>query len=471
VNLATEQARRTLALHPDALPKAEAAEAALIDAALYGTDARDLVLSLPAGAITTVAYTPVVALMRLMHDAGQGCDSISLVEAAAAHGYDRDAVWATVQMVDGASTSNELAEHHARIIRETYEQRVTIQRTVAAAELMIAKPADARAAMRRLVDSSLDFAAEGQTGFVHASVAFREAMEDAERRAAGDLSAVIRTGVDDIDGEIVGGLEPGDLCTWVMVSGHGKTAALALVSLRAAMAGTGVGFVSAEMARRQIARRWIALLTGTPFAKLKSGELTREETARATYAEGYVGTLPLYIDDMGTPSLSHVVTQARRLVQRHPEIRVLVVDYVTLVQGTGHNVVEQYGQVIRAMKRLAKELRVAIIGLVQPDAKLIERRGADQQMPELADIAWSQEFRNQSDLIITGYRPGEYQRQISGFRGDDHHGQFMVRKSRNSAGGSWPWSWDGATMAYDGGCWKAFNALYAAHAPRLAVVR
>jgi replicative DNA helicase len=471
VSVAHEQARRSVPLHAEALPRAVDAETGLMDAALNNVAAREIALALPAGAITVQSYQPLLSLMQAEQDAGRGCDRIALVEAARALGQDADAIYETIQDVDGACADDQQADGYAKIIRERYEQRLVIQRVHATLELMVAKPADARATARRLVDGILDFAGDTATGYVQAGVALDEAYADAQARASGDRSAVIRTGVAAIDGEIVGGLEPGDLCTWVMVSGHGKTAAVALIALRAALEGTGVGFISAEMARRQIARRWASLMTGLPFAKLKAWELSSSEVSRATYAAGLVDRLPLYVDDLGTPSLAHVVTQARRLVQRHPEVRLLVVDYVTLVQGTANNTVEAYGQVIRAMKRLAKELGVAIIGLVQPDARGIERREADQQMPELADIAWSQEFRNQSDLIVTGYRPGESNRQRTGQRADDTVGHFVVRKSRNSVGGHWAWSWDGATMGYDGGCWGWFAAQYASATPRLEVMR
>lgn len=468
---AAEQARRTVTLPPDALPRAVDAETGLIDAAINNADAREVALSLPAGAMTVPAYQPILALLRAEHAAGRDPDRIALVEAARAAGMDADAVYETVRDVDGACPSDALASDYAKIIRDRYEQRLVIQRVHATLELMVQKPGESRAVARRLVDSVLDFAGDQEPGYVPAHVAMTEAFDDAEERAKGDSTRVIRTGVAAIDGDPVGGLEPGDLCTWVMVSGHGKTAALALVSLRAALEGTGVGFISAEMARWQIARRWTALLTGIPFQRLKAWELNADEIARCVYAHRLVQDLPLYIDHQGTPSLSHVTTQARRLVQRHPGVRLLVVDYVTLVQGTGSNMVEQYGQVIRAMKRLAKELRVAIVGLVQPDARTIEKRGADEQMPELADIAWSQEFRNQSDLIITGYRPGESYRQRTGERVTDEDGRFAVRKSRNSAGGVFRWGWHGPTMGYDGGCWDWFNAQYSAAPTRLAVVR
>jgi replicative DNA helicase len=471
MSVAHEQARRSVPLHADALPRAVDAETGLLDAALNNVAAREIALALPAGAITVQTYQPLLALMQTEQAAGRGCDRIALVEAARALGQDADAIYETMQDVDGACADDSMAEGYAKIIRERYEQRLVIQRVHATLESMVAKPAESRATVRRLVESVLDFAGDTDKGFVPAHVAMAEAFDDAEARAKGDTTRVIRTGVAAIDGDPVGGLEPGDLCTWVMVSGHGKTAALALVSLRAALAGTGVGFISAEMARWQIARRWTALLTGIPFQRLKSWEMSSDEIARCVYAQRLTQDLPLHIDHEGTPSLTHVVTQARRLVQRHPGIRLLVVDYVTLVQGTGHNMVEQYGQVIRALKRLAKELRVAIVGLVQPDARTIEKRGPDEQMPELADIAWSQEFRNQSDLIITGYRPGESQRQRTGDRIDDDQGLFAVQKSRNSAGGVFRWGWHGPTMAYDGGCWDWFNEQTAGMAPRLAVMR
>lgn len=361
-------------------------------------------------------------------------------------------------------------EHYARIVREKAVQRRVIEVASDVAEQAFSGQLTAQGlleyAQARMLAATPD-TTMGR-GYVPASTAIYEAYEDAERRASGDTASTIKTGVPAIDGDPVGGLEPGDLVTWVMVSGHGKTAAMAQVSLRAALAGTGVGFVSAEMVRRQIARRWAALLTGIEFARLKKWSLSAAEIARATYAAGVVSTLPLWIDDTGTPSLAHVLQQARQLKAQHASLGIIVVDYLTLIQGEGTTAVERYGQAVRALKKLAKELGVAVVGLVQPDARSIERRGASDggPMPQLADIAWCQEFRNQSDLIVCGYRPGQ-----AGETQDDTVGRFATLKNRNGGAGQWSWSWWGAAMAYDRGCWEQLDALMAAAPDRFTARR
>ena len=452
-----EMRRRSVPLAAEQLPRAVDAETALLDAALNSTTAREVALSLPVGAFTIPSYATVLQLMREMVADGAAADRIALLERARGGGLDARAIYETLCDVEDAGLGDGY-EAHAKIVRERYEQRLVIQRVHAALELMVTKPDEARRVALQLVAGLADFAGEGDVGFVHAATAMYEGFDQAERRSQGDHSATIRTGVAQLDGDPVGGIEPGDLVSLVMVSGHGKTAAMAMISERAALAGTGVGFISAEMTRKQIALRWAALLTGIPFARLKAWSLYPGEIARATYALGVVKTLPLYIDDMGTPTLQHVMTQTRRLCQRHPDVRIICVDYMTLVQGNAGNSTENHNQVVRALKRLAKELHIAVIGLVQPDARTIEKRGDEEQMPTLSDIAWCQEFRNQSDLIITGYRHGKALARHGGTQ-PDTFGAFRVAKSRNGGVAEWTWPWLGHAMAFDGGCWNQLDAL------------
>lgn len=456
-DVATEMRRRSIPLESEQLPRAVDAEAGLVASALDDAASRELLLALPAGAITIPAYVPLVALMKAAHADGEAPDRIALLERADGLAMNRQALFETMSDIEDAALWGQ-APRLAAIVRERYEQRLVIHRVHATLQQMVTKPDEARDTARQLCASLVDFAAQGDAGFVHAATAVLEAFEASAKRAAGDLSASIRTGVAAFDDEPIGGLEPGDLVSLVMVSGHGKTAAMAMIAARAAMAGTGVGFVSAEMARRQIGLRWASLLTGMPFAKLKAWHLSAAEIAHATYALGVIKTLPLYIDDMGTPTLAHVMTQTRRLVQRHPDVRIVCIDYLTLVQGNAGNSTENHNQVVRAMKRLAKELGIAIIGLVQPDARTIEKRGDEEQMPTLSDIAWCQEFRNQSDLIVTGYRHGKALARHGGAP-EDTFGSFRVAKSRNGGIADWTWKWHGPTMAFDMGCWHQLDAM------------
>ncbi len=458
IDMATEQRRRSIPLDASQLPRAIDAEAGLVASALDDHQSRELLLALPAGAITVPSYVPLVALMRAAQADGVPCDRIALLERARGLGMDGDALFETMRDIEEAAEWS-WSDASAKLLRDRYEQRVVIQRVHATLELMVTKPDDAPRTARALVESLLDFSAKDAPGFRHAAEALRDAYAVAKQRAAGDPAGSITTGVAQLDGDDVGGLEAGDLVTWLMVSGHGKTAAAELIGLRAALAGTGVGFFSAEMKDEQVARRWGALFTGIPFQKLKSWDLHAADQARAHYAEGVIQQLPLYVDDQGTPSLAHVVAQSRRLLARDPRVKILMVDYVTLIQSGGNTEVESVMRTARALKRLAKELKVVVIGLCQVDAKAVEKLDPDEQMPQANQASWSQELRNQSDIMICGYRPGEAWRQKTGQRKEDYVGRFSAQKTRNAAGGSWTWSWHGPTMAFDHGCWATFDAM------------
>lgn len=451
-----------------ALPDAPFAEMALLAHALESTPVRELALSLPAGAWTQESARAIVDVMRDEQDAGNPATRVAFVEALHARAVGPGDIAALMRPLDWDGSGLKVAEQNAAIVRERYDARVAILKCEAMAMQIRQRPDQARAILRVLVNDVSGFAATTGDGYVQAGVALTEAFTESAARArgAGSEAGLIVTGCHQLDNDPVGGFEAGDLVTWVMVSGHGKTAALGMIALRAAMARTGVAFISAEMARKQIGRRWAALLTGYSFTSLRTWSLSADQQAQAARAKRYVDTLPLYIDDTGTPSLAHVLTQARKLKRDHPEIGIICIDYMTLIQGTGNNFTEQYNTVVRALKRLAKELRVCIIGLVQPDAQTIERRPDGEQMPKLTDIAWCQEFRNQSDLVICGYRPGQsaLRRLAPGatLNNDDDKGRFVIAKARNTQLAEWVWSWWGGGMAFNGGCWLQFESLVSA---------
>lgn len=442
-----------------AYPSAPSAEVTLLSLALDHDVARTFACELPLGAWTVPSGIVLAPIMAAEQDAGRPTSRVGLVEAMIARGLtqeQRDDALETIDYADGNPAS---ARDYAATIRERYEARVAVLKCEATAAQIRRRPDLARDFMRGLVNDTVEYAAANDGGFRHASLAMAQAFTDSQRRAQGDMTGSIVTGVEQLDYGSLDGLERGDLITVVMVSGHGKTAWLAYVSMCAALQGTGVGFFSCEMVDRQIARRWASLLTGVPFGDVRKWNLHADQLERLVRAQMLTETLPLFIDDTGTPSLAHVLTQARRLKRQRPDLGIVAVDYMTLIQGTGQNFTEQYNTTVRGMKRLAKELDVAVIGLVQPDARTIEKRGDDEQMPRMDDIAWCQEFRNQSDAIIVGHRPGKsaMRHMLAGASTlhEDRKARFAIPKSRNTAGSEWTWSWWGGAMAFNGGCWTS----------------
>jgi replicative DNA helicase len=304
-------------------------------------------------------------------------------------------------------------------VLEKAQLRRLIERTSSAMQLAFDadRPASEIAAelQRDVLGLSVNAAKDG---FVRMKDDIWAVMDDLEARARGEgTRRMIPTGYRDIDERIAGGFERGHFIVFSGVPGSGKTAAALNILLNVAIESpNGAAFVSAEMTRAQVITRSLANIGRVNLTALRKGELRDDDYPRLARAAGILGGAASWVDHTPTPDINAVVAKCRKLKAEHPELGLLVVDYIQLVQrrfekqGGGRrqdaNRSAELTDISYTLQGLGKELDVAVLATSQVDASGIEKR--EDKRPTLGDARWSQGMREAAHLFATVFRPKMY---------------------------------------------------------------
>ena len=241
----------------------------------------------------------------------------------------------------------------------------------------------------------------------------------------------IPSGFHDLD-RMTGGFKDSDL---IIVAGRpamGKTSWILNVALHAALeAQKTVAIFSLEMSKEQLTERLLTEQAQIDAQRMHRGLLSEVEFDRVSNALGPLGEAALYIDD--TPVMDELTLQlkARQAKMRH-NIDMILIDYLQLMHGRHRgddNRVQEVSSISRALKGLARELRIPVIAISQL-SRAPEQRPGDQKRPILSDLRESGSIEQDSDVVIFLYRP-EY------YKADDKPGiaEVIVAKHRNGPTG------------------------------------
>jgi len=235
----------------------------------------------------------------------------------------------------------------------------------------------------------------------------------------------VPTGFAELD-EMTNGLQGGQLIIVGARPAMGKST-LALDFARTAAVHNKLPtiFFSLEMGRSEIATRLLSAEASIPMHILRKGNMDDRDWTRLASVRGEIGDAPLYIDDSPNMTLVEIRAKCRKLSQR-VGLKMVVVDYLQLM--TSGKKVESRQQEVsefsRALKLLAKELKVPIIALAQLN------RGPEQRAdkkPALSDLRESGSLEQDADIVILLHREAAYER--------DHpragEADLIVAKHRN----------------------------------------
>lgn len=358
--------------------------------------------TLYAALVTLLADAPVVDPVVLF----DRLDSKGELEAVGGRDYVGD-------LADHCVTSANIA-HHVGILRERASRRALILAADEAAHrarVGDGEPTEIAAALQAAVTPVTT--AKAAAGFVHVRDVLWEAMEAIEHAANPDRRPGVRCGFPELD-DVFNGWRRGELVIQCHVSGHGKTAWCFNVAKNAAMDdGVHTAVVLAEGTKRAGATRLLNMTALVSTVETRSGRFDGPEAmARLTHASAQLARTPIYLDDAPMPSVQSVASKLRWLKTKHPELELVVVDYLQLLQAETGSKARDEGRareldlIANGLKGLAKELEVVILATAQPNAKGIEERS--DKKPTLRDIAWSQGIRNAADFILLGYMPHMY---------------------------------------------------------------
>ena len=117
----------------------------------------------------------------------------------------------------------------------------------------------------------------------------------------------------------------------------------------------------------------------------------------------------MFIDDFGGLTIPMLKSKLRRLIVEHGQLDLVIIDYLQLINpGTmkyAGNKVQEVSEISRALKELAKELKVPILSLSQL-SRAVESR--PDKRPQLADLRDSGSIEQDADMVMFLYRDEYY---------------------------------------------------------------
>ena len=241
----------------------------------------------------------------------------------------------------------------------------------------------------------------------------------------------IPSGFHDLD-RMTGGFKDSDL---IIVAGRpamGKTSLALNVGLHAALEGKkSIAIFSLEMSKEQLTERLLTEQAQIDAQRMHRGLLTEAEFDRVSNALGPLGEASIYIDD--TPVMDELTLQlkARQAKMRH-NIDMILIDYLQLMHGRARaddgNRVQEVSAISRALKGLARELRVPVVAISQL-SRAPEQR--PDKRPILSDLRESGSIEQDADVVMFLFRP-EY------YKSDEKPGiaEVIVAKHRNGPTGT-----------------------------------
>lgn len=221
----------------------------------------------------------------------------------------------------------------------------------------------------------------------------------------------VPTGFADLDA-LTNGLHAGQMIIIAARPAIGKsTVALDLARSCSIKNGLASVIFSLEMGRNEITMRLLSAEARVALHHMRSGQMTDDDWARLARRMGEVSAAPLFIDDSPNLSMMEIRAKARRLKQRHG-LRLLVIDYLQLMQHGGSRRPESRQQEVselsRSLKLLAKELEIPVIALSQLN------RGPEQRTdkkPMMSDLRESGSLEQDADVVILLHREDAYERE------------------------------------------------------------
>jgi replicative DNA helicase len=187
-----------------------------------------------------------------------------------------------------------------------------------------------------------------------------------------------------------------------------------------------VAVFSMEMGASQLAMRMIGSVGKLDQTKLRTGRLGPEDWERLSSALGRLSDAPILIDE--TPALNaiEVRSRARRLQKQYGQLGLVIVDYLQLMeaQSSGENRATEISEISRAMKSLAKELKVPVMALSQLNRSLEQR---PNKRPVMSDLRESGAIEQDADLILFIYRDEVYNEDTP----DKGTAEIIIAKQRN----------------------------------------
>ena len=216
------------------------------------------------------------------------------------------------------------------------------------------------------------------------------------------------TGYRDLD-QVTAGFQSGDLIILAARPSMGKTAlALNLGMQIAHLNQLPVAIFSLEMPAEQLMTRMLSAKSRINGSRLRTGYLEGNDHLALAEAANDLRQTQIFIDDTPGIKVSEVFSKCRKL-QAEQGLGAIVIDYIQLITSSrrSENRQQEVSEISRALKSLARELKIPVIALSQLSRAVDSR---NDKRPILSDLRESGAIEQDADIVMFLYREEYYDR-------------------------------------------------------------
>jgi replicative DNA helicase len=248
----------------------------------------------------------------------------------------------------------------------------------------------------------------------------------------------ISTGFADLD-RLTGGFRPGQFIVLAARPAMGKSSLALNIGLNAAMFhNKKIAIFTMEMGADETVMRMLSSISEvTMEAMLKGYGLNEQKMSRITNYAKEFATKDIYIDDAGTNTALEIRAKTRRLKAQLGGLDLILIDYLQLMSSANSrdNRQQEISEISRAMKILAKELRLPIVALSQLNRSLESR---PDKRPMLSDLRESGAIEQDADMVMFIYRDDYYNKDSE----EPNTAEIIIGKNRHGPTGAVKLRWE-----------------------------
>jgi len=374
------------------------------------------------------AFAAVIALF----EKNEPCDLVTLTNLLKSQNKLEEAGGASylASLVDSVPSAANVG-HYARIVSEKWLQRSLISSATQIATSALQGGLDidelldrAEQAIFQVSERRVNPSFFPIKDVIKQNIKLLEQLQERQEVFTG-----VPTGFDDLD-RMTSGLQPAD---FVIIAGRpsmGKTAFALNIARHAAVEHeVPVGIFSLEMSKEQLGMRMLCSEARVDAHKMRTGFFSNRDWPLLLRAAGTISEAPIFIDDSPALSALELRAKARRL-KRDQNLGLVIVDYLQLMRGPqgAERREQEISEISRALKALAKELKVPVVALSQLNRRVEERH---DKRPQLSDLRESGAIEQDADLIAFIYRDEVYHPESP----DQGVAEIIIGKQRNGPTG------------------------------------
>jgi len=276
--------------------------------------------------------------------------------------------------------------------------------------------------------------------------AIAEVKEKTEMLQAGDDKHYIKTGILAIDRLIVG-LTTKTMSLFSARPSIGKTAGAITMMSNMMSAGVPCGFISVEMSEAELMERLAQVRSSVSVYEFNHQNMSQNrKQSFYQHLEGF-GDCPLIqIQRTTNRKIGNIRSIARNMKNNNPELKVIYIDYIQKIIGSGSDKRLQVDEVSATLTDMASDMDVHICALAQ-----LSRAG--EEAPKMSHLKESGGLEQDASYVFLLHRDLEAQRNASPEELKSLDSQIMIAKNRGGRTGM-------ADIAYNAITTKFYDATF-----------